>query len=347
VGPPMVVMYLYVHEPGEGFSYPTARAAQSSAAVAIRYLECALTQAASLRLQDAQCDIALVTNVEYRDVLGRTGNKLVDAMERLEVTMLTTAYRHRPAAGTEIYVSSRFVFDAVLAAAEGQPSARQLWLTDLDCVWADPDKVFASAPVPPEIGCIYIGYGPDWDTVGFGADGLTRNAIGEIAGGMGGPAGPPPWVGGELLVGTVESLCELVEVVEKLDSELAAEHKTLPNEEQILTLAGALGPGTFRDLSHVVRRMPTGARNVSAKVADPLSIGLWHLPAEKGLSLRRSAREVAGGHETRMRRDLRDPRRAARRFNVAGAGPIRRIQDDSWIAAQRIRHMAASALKKT
>ena len=41
-----------------------------------------------------------------------------------------------------------------------------------------------------------------------------------------------------------------------------------------------------------------------------------------------------------MIRDLRDPTRTARRFNVGATGPLRRLRDDGWIAAQRVRSLA-------
>jgi hypothetical protein len=350
---PMVVQYLYVHEQGEDFYYPQVRARASAEAVAVRYLECALTQAASLRLQDARCELAFATNINNRNVLGRVGAELLDKLQALGVRILPTEYRHRPGGKTRAYVSSRYVFDAILAASEGQPPERQLWLTDLDCVWVDSRRAFANAPSPPEIGCIYIGYGPDWDTVGIGTDGLTRRAIGALAQGMDdctdvneGTEGasaddgeePPQWVGGELLCGSAHTLCELVRTCEQLDAELAAKGKMLPTEEQVLTLAGATGRAHFRELSDVARRIGTGARDRAAKVDDPLSLGLWHLPSEKGLSLRRTARAVHRGRMRRLRRDFAEPARLARRFNVAGTGLPRRIQDDSWIAGQKLRH---------
>ncbi len=336
---PLVVQYLYVHEREEGFYYPTARAHSSSAGVAVRYLECALTQAASLRLRELDCELVLATNLRDRNALGRVAADLLSMIEALGVRILPTEYRHRPKAGTEIYVSSRYVLDAILSSTEGQPSERQIWLTDLDCVWSDPALVFASAPAEAEIGCIYIGYPPDWDTVGFEAHGRTRRAIGEIASKMGGSEEVPPWVGGELLTGRPGALRELVSACEKLDARLAAEGKTLPNEEQILSLAGAVGRVYFCDLSRVARRVSTGPRSYAATVEDPLAIGLWHLPAEKGLSLRRTARALRRGRTRRLRRDLADPARTARRFNVAGTGLLRRLQDDGWIVAQRLRGM--------
>ena len=163
------------------------------------------------------------------------------------------------------------MLDAIVSAAADQPQERTLWLTDLDCVWVDPQFVFASATTPPEIGCIHIGYDPDWDPVGFDDHGLTRRGIGELAAAMGGGEEVPPWIGGELLTGTPG---ELVRACEELDSRLAAEGKKVPTEEQILTLAGATGRVRFRDLSHVARRMSTGPRNLAAIIEDPLALGL-------------------------------------------------------------------------
>jgi hypothetical protein len=341
----MVVQYLYVHDPNEGFYYPTARAGDSAAQVGRRYLECALTQAASLAYRDIDCELVLATNMTDPTQLGRGGVELIKKLEAFGTRVMPTPYDHRPRPGTEIYVSSRYVLDAIMVATEGEPSDRQIWLTDLDVVWANPALVFASAPEPPEIGCIYIEYPPDWDTVGFDMHGRTRRGIGELAAGMG-VAGDdaPPWVGGELLTGTPGPLRDLVRTCEQLDAELAEQGKTLPNEEQILSLAGAVGLARFRDLSNVARRMPTGTRSMAHRLENPLSIGLWHLPAEKGLSLRRTAQQVRRGHVGRIRRDLADPARTARRFNVAGTGPLRRIQDDGWIATQRARKALLSAL---
>jgi hypothetical protein len=121
----------------------------------------------------------------------------------------------------------------------------------------------------------------------------------------------------------------------------------VPTEEQILTLAGATGRVRFRDLSEVARRMPTGPRNRAATVSDPLSLGLWHLPSEKGLSLRRSARELQRGRTASLRRDLSDPARAARRFNVSGTGALRRAQDDGWLATQRMLAMAGAPFARS
>jgi hypothetical protein len=344
---PLVVQYLYVHEHGEGFYYPTARAASSSAGVAVRYLECALTQAASLRFSGVPCDLALATNVTDRDALGSTGAELLRMIEALGVQILPTEYRHRPRAGTEIYVSSRYVLDAILSATEGQPADRQLWLTDLDCVWIDPQSVFAQPAATGQIGCIYIPYPADWDTVGFEVHGRTRNAIGELAREMGQSEQVPPWVGGELLCGSPETLRDLVRACEELDARLDGEGKTLPNEEQILSLAGAVGRVRFQNLSRLARRMPTGPRNGATTVEDPLSIGLWHLPSEKGLSLRRAARQIRRGRTAGLQRDLSDPARAARRFNVTGTGLPRRLKDDGWIATQRLRRAALAVIGLT
>ncbi len=332
---PLVVQYLYLHGEGESFYYPSVRSASSAERVAVRYLECALTQAATLRLQRAPCDLALATNIARRELLGSSGTKLIERLESLGVAILPTEYRHRPGDDSTTYISSRYVLDAILSATEGQPPDRPLWLTDLDCVWIDADRVFAAAPAPGEVGCIHLTYPPDWDVVGFGPVGLTPRAIGDLAAEMGGPGEVPPWVGGELLSGTAESLSKLVAVCAALDAELQGSGRVLPTEEQLLTLAGALGRVRFRDLSSVASRIQTGPRHEAPATVKPTELGLWHLPSEKGLSLRRTAREVLSGRTGRLRRDLSDPARAARRFNVEGTGLARRIRDDMWILTNK------------
>jgi hypothetical protein len=341
---PLVVQYLYVHEPGEDFDYPTARSS-SAARVANRYLECALAQVASLRLRETECDLVLATNISDRRALGRPGVELLSRLESLGVEILPTEYLHRPGDSSTTYVSSRYVLDAILSASEGQPEDRQLWFTDLDCVWVNPDKLFAAAPAAPQIGCIFIGYPPDWDAVGFGEFGVTRDAIGELAAEFGSSGALPAWVGGEVLTGTPGALRDLVAASEELDQRLAEQDRFLATEEQIMSLAGALGRVVLEDLSGVARRIVTGVRHSSAPVHDPLSLGLWHLPAEKGLSLRRAARDLRRGREGRLRRDLLDPARMGRRFNVAGAGVQRQVRDAVWILSQRTYSAASSPLR--
>jgi len=345
--PPLVVQYLYVHAEREAFFYPTARSASSAAHVAVRYLECALTQAASLRLRELDCGLALVINVDDRTALGRSGARLIDRLEQLGVEIIPAEYRHRPggaASGYATYMSSRYVLDAILAVCEGQPQERQVWLTDLDCVWARPADVFAAAPAPPAIGSVVIPYPPDWQVLDFEAPGATRRAIGEIALSMGGSEPVPRWIGGELLTGRPGPLRELVRACEQVDERLAARGEALATEEQALTMAGALGLVEFSDLTHVARRILTGPRHGAAEVERPTELGFWHLPSEKGLSLRRTAHEVLSGREGRLRRDLADPERLARRFNVAGTGLTRRLRDDGWLAGQKLQRSVLSAL---
>jgi hypothetical protein len=345
---PLVVQYLYVHGDGEAFFYPTSRSSRSAAHVANRYLECALTQAASLRLREIDCELALVTNLGDPSSLGRAGARLMACIESLGVQILSREYRHRPVdtgENYESYVSSRYVLDAILAAAEGQPANRQLWLTDLDCVWPDAARVFAATPPAPEVGYIRIPYPPHWDVVGFGPPGVTRAALGELAISMGGSESAPSWVGGELLTGTPAALRALVSACEGIDERLAAQNAMLPTEEQTLTLVGALGLAQFSDLSNVARRILTGPRHGAPELENPLDYGFWHVPSEKGLSLRRAANEMLAGRPARLRRDFADPARAARRFNVADTGVARRVRDDGWLAAQRLRGKVPAPLR--
>ena len=333
---PLVVQYLYVHGHDEAFYYPTARSPGSAAGVAVRYLECALVQAASLRFRDVDCDLALATNIADPRALGRAGAELIRSLEALGVALLATEYRHRPGDDSVMYLSSRYVFDAILAAAEGQPEDRLLVLTDLDCVWVDAERLFAAVCGPPAISCIYMPYGADWDAVGFGELGRTAAALGTLAHGLGGSEQPPPWVGGELLAGSPSALRELVASCDELDALLKDKGQVVPAEEQILTLAGALGKVRYDDLSPVARRVHTGPRHGAPPTADPLSLCLWHLPGEKGLSFRRAAAEVRRRRTRRLRRDFSEPSRMARRFNVAGTGLGRRLRDDGWLVGRRV-----------
>jgi hypothetical protein len=348
VGPsnPLVVQYLYVHGQGEEFFYPTTRSATSIAEVAVRYLECAVVQAASLRFRDVDCGLALATNITDRRALGRTAEELIECLEALDVEILPTEYCHRPGDNSSTYVSSRYVLDAILSAAAGQPPERKLLLTDLDCVWPGAERVFEAVPKAPRVGCVHFEYPPDWDVVGFGEVGRTPAGIGQLADSFGGPAEPAAWVGGELLAGTPDALRELVAACDELDAQLAARDEVLPTEEQVLTLVGALGRVSFDSLELLASRVHTGPRHEAEQIADPLALGLWHLPAEKGLSLRRTAHAIRRGRTREVRRDFAEPARMARRFNVLGTGLARQVRDDSWIARRRVSSKLRSRLRR-
>jgi hypothetical protein len=329
---PLVVPYLYVHGPGEAFDYPSSRSQGRSAQLAARYLECVLVQAGSLRLRDVDCDVTLVTNVTDRSVLGRRGARLLESIEALGVKIVLADYLHRPSVEIATFAASRYVFDAIAAVAGEGDSRRQLWLVDVDCVWVDPAKVFAAAPASPGIGAIHIPYPPDWELYGF-----TPQTMGELAHRLGAPDTSLRWVGGELLAGTAGDLRSLVVNCEQLERELAVQQEALTTEEQLLSLAGALGRVQFHDMSSVAQRIWTGPRHGAPPVSSPGSLGLWHLPSEKGLGFRRAARAIASGRSERLVRDLDSPARALKRFNVAGTGWPRRIRDDGWLTMQRLR----------
>jgi hypothetical protein len=342
--PPLVVQYLYVHGREESFFYPQVRARRSAAAVAERYLECALVQAATLSLRGTDCELALAMNLSDAGALTRRADELLSALESHGVELLDVPYEHAPTDGSSVYRASRYVIDAIVASASRQPPSRQLVFTDLDCVWVAPERLFARIPSADGVACIHIEYPPDWDVVGFGEDGRTRVAIGQLARGLGVSAGVPLWIGGELLAGSAESMLGVVAECEEVDRALAEQGRSLPTEEQVFSLLATAGRVRFIDLFDIARRIQTGPRHEAPIVDDPTALALWHLPSEKGLSLRRTAGELVRGRDRRLTRDLRDPSRLARRFNVAGTGWSRRIKDDSWIAATRARGVLAGMI---
>ena len=171
-----VVQYLYVHSPGDALEYPTSRAGVGPGRLASRYLECALVQAASLRFNEADCDLVLATNLEDRRLLGRYGASLLERLEAFGVSVLHVPYDHRPAKDVTWFYASRYVLDAIVACATGGPPEQRLWMMDLDCVWIDPRKVFAAFPPSGSVGCIQMSYDIDWDITGG-----TRAALEQLA----------------------------------------------------------------------------------------------------------------------------------------------------------------------
>jgi hypothetical protein len=340
-GRPCVVQYLYVHAPGERFVYPTSRSHGGAANTAMRYLECALVQAASLRLPDDPVDTVLVTNLrDTHDAAAvePRGVRLIEAMEALGVRMVYADYEHRNRIPVESYASSRYVLDAILAVtSDGVEPDQTFWFTDVDCVWLDPARLFAATPPASSIGCVLIPYPADWEI-----EGTTPLRLGDFGRELGECPVPVPWVGGELLAGRADDLRGTVAKCDALDDEVGARGAEIPAEEHLLSLAGGLGRVSFVDLSAFVARVHTGPRHEAPPHEDPGSLALWHLPSEKGLGFRRTASELLAGRLDRVRRDLADPARAMKRFNVSGAGLVRRVRDDGWLAAQRLRRVLAS-----
>jgi hypothetical protein len=337
-----VVQYLYVHSPGDVLEYPTSRAGVGAGRLASRYLECALVQSASLRFNEADCELVLVTNLEDRRLLGRRGMRILELLESFGVELLHADYDHRPASEVTWFYASRYVLDAIVACASSAPVEQRLWMMDLVCVWMDPKKIFSAFPPAGAIACIEMAYDIDWDITGG-----TRAAFESLS-----PMRPPhedrkPWIGGELLAGAPDDLLAMVAACKRIDLDLERLGHGLGTEEQLLTLSSALGHVRFVDLSDMGKRILTGPRHGGVNPESPDALGLWHLPSEKGLGFRRTASALLAGREGQVMRDLRSPSRAMRRFNVLGGKwTTRRARDDCWIVANRLREVALAHLAK-
>jgi hypothetical protein len=329
-GRALVCMYLFLDSSGATVPpHPSPRTASP-----LRYLECAVVQAASLRLGGADCDLALATNLRPGPGLGlgRAGRRLWGALEDLGVGYIAAPLRIEPGAGP---AASRLPREA-LAAAAPLPDGREVWLPNLDCVWRDPRLALRGAPPAGMLGALVIPYPPDWQVGGEPALGASRAALGASAAELGGPGRePPPWIGADLLAGSAATLRAAFQACDELDRRFAARGLTATNE-QLLTLAAALGRVEVADLSGLARRIQTGARHTAGVPAGAAELAIWHLPAEKGLSLRRAARALARGDRARLAGDLAAPPRAMRRFNVGGARRARQLRDDAWVALGRL-----------
>lgn len=329
-----MVQYLYVHAPGEAFAYTSTRGRTEPAALATLYLECAVAQAASLRLRGASCDQILVTNLSDPhdpDVLGRDGVRLIEALERLGVQLRHADYTYRLERALPEYEASRYALDAIRTVTSAAPDEQCLWFADLDCVWIDPQKVFAATPRAPRIACLLMRYPPEWDVM----LGTTPTTVGELGRRLGDSVVPAPWIGGELIGGTAASLRGFLAECDRVERELGQLPRELPAEEHLFTILGALGRVAYADLTAVGRRLLTG-RHTGPKVAEASNLGFWHLPGEKGLSLRRAAGYVLAGDEERLATILADPRRRLEWFNLS-PDLEHRVRDGAWLAANRIR----------
>jgi hypothetical protein len=320
-------MHVYVDQRGRTISpHPGVRTNAPE-----RYLECALVQAASLRLRDANCDVALLTNLTEDSRLGRRARRLLAALRSLDVEIIRSALRIDPSGG---YGAARPLRDALALACEGQDPQQRLWLPNADCVWNDPQAALRLDLAAPGVGCLTIDYPPDWSIGGPAQIGGTRRSLGATALRLGGSQGTPPWIGGDVLMGACDALAELGEVYDELDTQLRGEELVATNE-QLLTLAGALGRVAFYDIGLVFGRIHTGARHRDA-AARASGLEIWHLPGEKGLSFRRAANLVLAGRSRQLGAELADETRATRRFNVAATRRSRQLRDYSWLAARGV-----------
>jgi hypothetical protein len=333
-------MYLFVDASGATVPpHPSPRTASP-----LRYLECALVQAASLRLGAARCEIALVTNLDRARGLGREGRRLWRALQALDVAVWPLELRIEPG---EEAAASRLPREAAGALAAALPGGRACWLPNLDFVWVDAPRALARTPAPGTLGALAIPYPPDWRVGGPGEIGSTRAELGSRAAALGAASSEPPrWIGADVLAGTAATIAAAFEACDELDERFAAQGLTATNE-QLLTLAAALGRVEIVDLSPLARRIQTGARHTAGVPADVAELAVWHLPAEKGLSLRRAARTIARGRERRLAADLASAPRAMRRFNVGGARRAHQLRDDVWVgfgrlAPGRLRRSAAT-----
>jgi hypothetical protein len=324
---PLVCMYLFLDADGATLPpHPSPRTASP-----LRYLECAVVQAASLTLAGASCRPVLLTNAVGGP--GRAWRRMWDALCELGVEVREVALRIEPGTPSG---ATRLPFEAIRAVAGGVAGPRTLWVPNLDCVWVDPARALAARPERGRIGALAIPYPPGWAVGGPEAVGASREELGRTASAMGAPpGGPPPWIGADLLAGTGDALLALAAACEELDGRLAR-GGTIATNEQLLTLAAALGRAGVEDLSGVARRIQTGARHTAAAPADAAELGIWHLPAEKGLSLRRAARALARGRSEPLRADLSSSERSLRRFNVGEARRTHQLRDDAWVAWGRL-----------
>ncbi len=325
---PLVALYLYLDDAGA--TTPPHPSVKTSAPE--RYLECAVTQAASLRLQGAPCEIALVTNAQpARGARGRAG-RLWGALRDLGVELLEGS---APPGDSLAPARERLLRRAIDDATAGQASTRRVWLPNLDSVWADPSRALAAELGDGQLGCLQIDYPADWRIGGDETVGASRTDIARTVARLGDAAPIPAWVGGDLLTGRTAALLAAAAEYDELDARLRAEGHIAGNE-QLLTLLSALGRIRFRDLGKLAGRVQTGARHRAASGAGAAQLAIWHLPAEKGLSLRRAARTVARGGSSRLVADLGAPPRAARRFNVGRARRARQLRDDAWVGGKRL-----------
>jgi hypothetical protein len=210
-----VAQYLYVHGADERFYYPSSRTGSRPDRLLARYLECALVQATSLRVNAPSCELVLVTNLTDADPLTRRARALLDRILGLGVELVEAQYHHVPHGSAPLFYSSAYVLDAIDALAPRLDAGQQLWMADVDCVWIDPAAAFRGLTAAGTIAALPIRYPHDWVV-----SGRTPAEIGALGARLGTCPPVPDWVGGEVLAGTCAQLAELPRECERLEAEL-------------------------------------------------------------------------------------------------------------------------------
>ena len=292
--PPTVVTWLYAEAPGEESVYPQVigHGAPSSTRFQAVYWRCVAVFFASLHRHQSGARAVLATNVEAAPTVD--GHDLAALLARWGVETVRLPYTFQPPEGYwGAWRNQFYVFDVVRWLAGRLGDGDVGMVLDSDCVWARPPGRMAA--MARRHGALTYDLGlPE----GGDQNGLSLDAMAALYTDLDGhaPATPPPYVGGELVAATAETLRRIDGRADDLWAEMLRRHDAgLPkfNEEaQALSyLYHALGIPYGTANPYLRRIWTTLVKGDDARGPD-LDLTVWHVPGEKRYGLRRLFNEA-------------------------------------------------------
>ena len=297
--PTTIATWLYAEAPGEESVYPQVigHGAPSSTRFQAVYWRCVAVFFASLDRHDADAARVLYTNAEAVPTVD--GHDLGAFLDRLGVEVVRSAYTFQPPEGYfGAWRNQFYVFDAVRHLAGRLADDAVGMVLDSDCVWARPPARMAAMTRRHRALTYDLGIPEDGDQNGLSLRDMAR-LYADLDGAP--PPAPPPYVGGELIAATGDTLRLLDGRIDGLWAEMLRRHAAgLPkfNEEaQALSyLYHALGVAYGTANPYLRRIWTTLLKGDDARGPD-LDLAVWHVPGEKRYGLRRlfnSAMDPAG-----------------------------------------------------
>lgn len=287
--------WLYAEPPGEESHYPqvVGQGAPSSTRFQAVYWRCVATFVASAARWAPDARLVLFTNADaVPEVDGRPVPALLD---RLGVEVVPLAYTFQPPEGHfGAWRNQFYVFDAVrwLAREGGLDGDGVAMLLDSDCVWARRPERMAEMTRRHRALTYDLGR-PE----GVPENGLTPEALGAIHGdlapafGAEAPAVAPPYVGGELVAATGDTLRAMDDLFDPLFEAMIARRRdglpTYNEEAHALGLVYHVLGVPYGTANPYLRRIWTTLLKGDDARPDDLERTVWHVPGEKRYGLRR------------------------------------------------------------
>ena len=290
--PPVVSTWFYAEREGEESVYPQVGGRSSSTWFQAVYWRCVVDFFATSARVNPGAVHRLYTNVDaVPDVDGLDTGAF---LRRLGVETVVLPYVSRPPDGWfPAWANQFYVLDVAAHLAETLPTSDAVGvLLDSDCVWARRPERMAEMTRRHRALTYDLGR-PE----GVPENGLTPEALGAIHGdlapafGAEAPAVAPPYVGGELVAATGDTLRAMDDLFDPLFEAMIARRRdglpTYNEEAHALGLVYHVLGVPYGTANPYLRRIWTTLLKGDDARPDDLERTVWHVPGEKRYGLRR------------------------------------------------------------